>query len=184
MRTLLIVALGVLTTVVLIANVAKSTPPSPPPIGSVYPLGYASPSASYVPIAVDANGNVNVNSAQNDTGPASPVTCDSTMPIDYGSMATHQLVPLSSGKKIYICSLSFATSGIVNVKFVEGTGSNCAVLGMNPEVTGPFPMLAGENVAMGSGVGMVAETQDASQELCINLSASVQTSGVLTYTQY
>jgi hypothetical protein len=163
MQKLWLAAPLVLAAIILAVSVARSTPPSPPPIGSVYPLGYASPSANYVPLAVDANGNAIVDAYQNSTGAVVPATGET--PFAYEQMAnatTRFITGGTTNKKFHITSFDIETSGSETISIVTGNSTanggaaNCG--SSQATVWGPSVMVAGETVARGGGTGDVITT--------------------------
>lgn len=98
--------------------------------------------------------------------------------ISLSSAATTQLVALTSGQVIYVCSYDFIANGTVNVTFQEGTGTNCGT-GTTAK-TGAYPLTAQAGLVR-TATGAVQWKTGTGSALCLTLSAAVQTSGVLTY---
>ena len=118
------------------------------------------------------------NSSGNLTG---LIACDKSVSISTATSGSTQLVALVSGQIIYVCGYNFMANGAVNVKLLYGTGAACAT---GPtDLTGAYNLTAQTGVAYGHGVGTVTRTA-ANNALCVNLSAAIQVSGIVTYTQF
>ncbi len=150
-----------------------------------------------VTIASDSTGQVNATEG-GATGSAVParagysgavssgnlagiIACDSSVVINVSTAVTTQLVALTSGQTIYVCSFSFMSAGTTNVTFEYGTGTLCAT-GLTT-LTGAYNLTAQTGVSQGSGLGTVFRTA-AGNALCIVNSAAVQVSGVVSYTKF
>lgn len=110
------------------------------------------------------------------------VFCSSSVAISDNSSSTTQLIPLSAGKKIYVCGYDFMAAGAVNVTLESATAASCG--GAVTALTGSYPMLAGNYVSKPNSdiPAFIVPSGDA---LCISLSVgSIQVSGVLTYGQF
>ncbi len=109
------------------------------------------------------------------------IGCDKSVVINAATSGSTQLVALVSGQVIYVCGYNFMAGGTANVKLLYGTGTNCGTGAT--DLTGPYPLIAQTGVSYGNGEGTVFRTASANA-LCVNLSAAVQVSGVVTYTQF
>lgn len=118
------------------------------------------------------------NSSGNLTG---IIACDSSVFLDMATATTTQLVALSSGKSIYICSYDIQSNGTASVKLVYGTGSNCGT--GTTQLTSNLDLTAQTGLSRGSGLGMLAKTA-ASNALCATSSAAVNVHVDVTYTQF
>jgi hypothetical protein len=116
------------------------------------------------------------NSSGNLTG---IIACDSSVFLDMATATTTQLVALSSGKSIYICSYDIQSNGTASVKLVYGTGSNCGT--GTTQLTSNLDLTAQTGLSRGSGLGMLAKTA-ASNALCATSSAAVNVHIDVTYT--
>lgn len=92
-----------------------------------------------------------------------------------------ELVALTSGNVIYICGFSFMVSAAANVRLVYGTGSACAT--GETGITGAYPMLANQGIAVGSAGAILGKTA-ASNALCIETSAAANVAGIVTYAKF
>jgi hypothetical protein len=52
--------------------------------------------------------------------------CSTFATFNLSASGNTEIVPLSGGKKIIVCTVLFATAIAEDIKFTEGTGSNCA----------------------------------------------------------
>jgi len=136
-------------------------------------LGWASVAAAQIP----------TNIAQ--IGGATPITarCDdpakvTTVAITTATSGNTQLVALSSNQTVYVCGYDFIAGGTVNVLFNYGTGSACGTGTTN--LTGAYPLVAQAGLVR-PNTGSVQVKSAVSNAFCINLSANVQVSGMLTY---
>ena len=102
-----------------------------------------------------------------------------------GALFTHQnlsgsgntqLVAASGSTKIYVLEVQFATGTAEDVKFTEGTGSNCAMGAA--DVTGLYKSIS--TFDFGNGVEGLPYTATGGDALCINQSAS-QAAGVTVW---
>ncbi len=109
------------------------------------------------------------------------IACDSSVAINTATAGTTQLVALTAGQTIYVCGWDFIANGTVTVKFVSGTGTACGT--GTADLTGPYPLTAQAGLARGGGLGTIARAA-VGTALCINLSAAVQVSGMVSYTKF
>lgn len=109
------------------------------------------------------------------------IACDSSVVISVSTAVTTQLVALTSGQTIYVCSFSFMSAGTTNVTFEYGTGTLCST-GLTT-LTGAYNTTAQTGVSQGSGLGTIFRTA-ASNALCIVNSAAVQVSGIVSFTKF
>lgn len=109
-----------------------------------------------------------------------PVTTH-TSAFNQSTSGTFQIVPLTSGKSLYITHLDFLASGTVNLSFIYGTGTNCAV--NNGTIAGSYPLTAGIGMAVGTGVGS-PYTIPPSQEVCIVLDQPVIVGGSVSWSVF
>jgi hypothetical protein len=98
--------------------------------------------------------------------------------IDTASSGNVELVALTSSQIVYVCGYDVQAHGTVGVQFIYGTGTACATGETN--LTGVYNLEAREGLVRSNG-GAVQFKTAASNALCIELSAAIQVSGVLTY---
>ena len=91
-----------------------------------------------------------------------------------------QLVALSGSTIIYVCAYNVIAAGTVNVRLISGTGTVCAT-GLTAR-TGTYQLTAQTGIAVANGGGVQLKTA-AGEALCIDVSAAVTASGLLTYVQ-
>lgn len=101
--------------------------------------------------------------------------------IDSAAATTAQIVALSTTKAIFVTSFNLYAAGTGTIKFVYGTGTNCATGGT--DLTGAYPMKDAGNISVGSGLGYVLFVP-IGKALCITTSATAQISGSLSYAQF
>ena len=121
-------------------------------------------------------------------GNAYVTVCDSSVSINTSTsgVSSAALINGVSGKQIRVCAIGFAGNGSVTVSLPWSTATSCT----SPTYTGmpfgsggvPLPQ-AGFAFAMGYGVGELFHVP-AGDSLCINLSAAVAVTGIITYTVF
>lgn len=87
--------------------------------------------------------------------------------------------PAVSGKSIYLTQLTIAGVATAVFTLTEGTGTNC---GTNPVVIYTATFIAGEQVSIGDGTGVVAVVGP-SLDLCITI-ATAAAPGWLSIAQF
>jgi hypothetical protein len=96
---------------------------------------------------------------------------------------TTEIVALSGSTRIYVCSYSILTSAAANVKFVDGTGSNCAT--SQSDVSSNMHFLTTmPGISRGSGQGMLLKTSTDGDALCVTSSAAVNVDIDIAYTRF
>lgn len=145
-------------------------------LGGTATTGQAVPSTA-VYIAAGSDGGLSAGTAAT-TG---LISCNSSVAISAASSGNNQLVALTSGETVYICGYELVAAGTVDVQFITGTGTACATNEFDE--TGAMPLVANSGLVSRSPfwTGMAGLAGDA---FCIELSASVQVSGVLYYTKF
>lgn len=102
--------------------------------------------------------------------------CPNQAAISYSSTSgSVEIAPLSAGKRVVICFVSFShDTASVNVKFVQGTGTNCG--------TGATD-ISGAHGSTQSGVFSFVEplTGLVGRAVCLNFSATVTGGGLIKY---
>jgi hypothetical protein len=91
-----------------------------------------------------------------------------------------EIVALTSGNVIYVCSYSFVVSAAASVRLVYGTGTACAT--GETGLTGAYPFAANGGIAISGGAVLMKTA--ASNALCIETSTSVNVHGHVTYAKY
>jgi hypothetical protein len=93
-----------------------------------------------------------------------------------------------SAKKTYICAMTLVVGAASAISVIEGTGAACttaseaAVIGSTTAANG-LSLIANGGLTLGSGVGSVATTATAANNICILSSVSVQFGGNISYVQ-
>lgn len=90
-----------------------------------------------------------------------------------------QIVGLTGGQIIRICHVSLASDALTDITFQYGTGSNCGT-GTNT-IAGPYKNVTALSFTFGPESAL---RTIASNEFCINSSATVTIGGVVTYAKY
>lgn len=108
--------------------------------------------------------------------------CDTTAVIDTAAIGNTQLVALTTSETIFICGWQLTVGGAVSVQWIYGTGSACAT--GETDLTAAMPFLANGDTWSDTSVFYKGMKGALSNAFCIELSAAVQTSGVLYYTKY
>ena len=106
--------------------------------------------------------------------------------ISYQTTTSLQLVGLSTGKLIYVCSLALIGSTATVFSLTSGIGTACAtstaaVMGSSTATNG-ISLAANGGLTLGGGAGTVA-IAPASSELCIIQSGAGNLSGNITVVQ-
>lgn len=101
--------------------------------------------------------------------------------ISIASGTTTEIVPLLTGKQIYVTSFDLVTTAANTFKFVYGTGTACAT--GTTDLTGAYGLTTFSVVTKGNGMGAVLFVP-AGNALCAVTSTSAQTSGSVSYSQF
>ena len=110
------------------------------------------------------------------------ISCDKSAIYDASTTGSTQMVAISGSTTIYICGYSIFVGGTAtNVKFVYGTGSNCATSPAN--ITPAYQLVANTGIVDGSLFFRGLKTI-ASQALCINASGANAVQAIVYYTQF
>lgn len=152
--------------------------------GTSTSLGQKTMAAS-VPVVVASNqSNLPTNTVQlggvaidaNSNGDAGVInSCTTFALFNLSGSGNTQIVAASAAKKIIVCSVDFATGTPEDVKFTEGTGSNCA--SGTADVTGLYKNIsARSHDAMG-----LSYTATAGDALCLNQANSQALGGTIWY---
>ena len=111
-----------------------------------------------------------------------------TMSTPINVTANTQIISGASGKQTYICSINLISSAADNVALVEGTGSTCGtstagMAGGSTAATG-WNFAANGGLTLGSGIGIVARTATAADNVCLLVSDGGQVSGAIVWAQF
>ena len=97
--------------------------------------------------------------------------------------ASGQVLAGTSSKKTYVCHLEIVTATAQNIALVEGTGTVCAtsIAGMAGGTTAAtgWNFAANGGINLGNGASSVAAEATNADNICLLLSSTGQTSGVL-----
>jgi hypothetical protein len=165
------------------ANVLSSALPPGAATAANQEVTAAGTSASSAQAVQGVTGGVPVPTSSANTGGSltSIVQAGASVAINISSTGATQLVPAVSGKTIYVTEWNALAAGTTNITFEYGTGSNCGT--GTQALTGAYAFTAQTGAAPGSGLGPILIVP-ASNALCATLSAAVQVSGSLSYTQF
>jgi hypothetical protein len=133
----------------------------------------ASASGDYIAPKANAHGHQFVAALCNDATLTTSVAISST-----ALNGNAELVALTSNQTIYLCGFSWMVSATANVRLVYGTGTACAT--GETAITGAYPMVANQGIAVGSAGAIVAKGA-VSNAVCIETSAAADVRGLLTY---
>ncbi len=102
--------------------------------------------------------------------------------------ANTQIISGAPGKQTYLCSINLISGAADNVALVEGTGTTCGtgtagIAGGTTAVTG-WNFAANGGLTLGNGLGMVARTATAADNVCLFVSGSAQVSGSIVWAQF
>jgi hypothetical protein len=110
-----------------------------------------------------------------------PITaCDSSAAVSVTAAATTQIVGLTSGRAIRVCSFTVGISLAGTYQWIAGTGSSCASTVTN--LTAAIPLATNGNDTVGSGLGELFKTPVAN-ELCL-AAVTGNVTGVVSYAVY
>jgi hypothetical protein len=136
-------------------------------------------SGNPIPMAGKGSGNARI-----------PIVCDNWKPFSFASTSNQLLVSGTASKKIYICSINIVVAAATNVALVEGTTTTNAcdtgtagMAGGATAATG-WNFAANGGLAQGAGMGAIAITATAADNVCLFASAANQVSGVISWTQF
>jgi hypothetical protein len=115
------------------------------------------------------------------TGPRPFLFCDKSVSIDTASSGETQLVALLNGQSIYVCGLDWISTSALSVNFTYGTGAACGTGTTNLEGAQATAANGGKVIPVSPVPKWILP---AGRALCINLSASTQVSGSVTYGQF
>jgi len=156
------------------------------------------PDGDYVPCRVNARGAVWVgletaldkaidSVAVFGANTTAPIHCTNTAFLNMTTATTTEIVALSGSTIIYVCGYSIVSEGdiVTTVKFVGGTGSNCAT-SQDDRSSGKI-LTAGATVGtnFSTGGGSVAvKTSTAGDALCITQSGAANIGIDISYAQF
>lgn len=109
------------------------------------------------------------------------VQASNSVAISVSTATTTEVIPLVSGKRIYVTSWDIIAGGTGTITIKYGTGSSCGT--GTTSLTGAYPLIAQAGIVKGNGLGAVLFVP-AGNALCITTSAAVQMSGSLSYVQF
>ncbi len=101
--------------------------------------------------------------------------------IAVSSATTAEIIAAVSGKIIYISNWNVISSAAGTLKFVYGTGTNCAT---DPtDLTGAYTFGTSTVISVGNGIGSII-TVPPGKALCITSASTINAQGSLSYSQF
>jgi hypothetical protein len=159
-------------------------------LGSPTDYGTA-PSGSTEVIGVNADvtntPSVNLSQINGSTAYADPCQVNTPSAATISITANGQIITGTSGKQTYVCYMMYVTATAQNIALVEGTGTTCGT--STTGMAGGSTAATGQNWAAnggfsgGDGRSWIFKTATAADNVCLLLSGSGQTSGVVKYVQ-
>jgi hypothetical protein len=112
------------------------------------------------------------------TNLSTPCTLSAPIELAPAGIGDQQLIALTAGKAIRVCSISLSASGAADLKFIQGTGANC--------VTGPANVTGTYRNVLSAVLGWQSNplTLASAQALCVNSSAAVNIGGLILYDKF
>jgi len=109
-----------------------------------------------------------------------PVDCPLSAAIELApaGVGNNQIVALTAGQSIRVCTISLASGGATDVGLVQGTGANCAV--GTAAVSGTYRNV----LSMALPFGVQPLRLGVGTALCLSSSAAVNIGGLVTYAKY
>lgn len=102
--------------------------------------------------------------------------CTNQASFNLSGSGNTQIVALSSSKNIRVCHISFSTTATEDIKFTNGTGSNCA--SGTADVTGLYKSVQSMALDFRNTSPLIVPVSNA---LCINQSATQALGGIVIY---
>ena len=109
------------------------------------------------------------------------IQCISSVTYDASTNGATELVPLATGKTIYVCGYTIVGGGTATVALKRGTGTACATSGAN--ITPAFSLVA-QTVVSDASPYFRGLATPVSNALCLITSAGVPIQAVVYYGQY
>jgi hypothetical protein len=114
------------------------------------------------------------------------IKCTNNAFLNMTTATTTEIVALSGSTVIYVCSFSIVSEGDAqtSVKFVSGTGTDCAT--SQADRSSGMILTAGATVGIsrGSGVGMVLKSDAGGDALCVTQSGAANIGVDISYAQF
>lgn len=111
-----------------------------------------------------------------------PVLCESSAVIDVSAGATDELVALTAGQTIYVCSFSISgDTAATTAQFKYGTGTTCGTGTVN--LTGVMRLADEGNISLSAGAGGTLFRTIAANALCLAATTGAVT-GFVSYSKF
>lgn len=108
--------------------------------------------------------------------------CDDQAFLDMTTATTTELVALTSGRKIYVCYWQISANGATTVTFKRGTGTNCNT--GTTTISNAVELTAQTGWTGGSGAGVIFDSRNAGDALCVTNSAGVNLHVFVRFAKY
>ena len=99
-----------------------------------------------------------------------------------------QIISGAVGKQTYLCGINLIAGAADNVALVEGTGTVCgtgtAGIACGTTAATGWNFAANGGLTSGNGVGIVARTATAADNVCLLVSTGAQVSGSIVWAQF
>lgn len=128
----------------------------------------------------------NVTVSANGATPVPIIQATASVPITFTAAGgPTQIIAASGSTKIYITHIHYVLSGVGTFALITGTGTNCGTGTTYLEGASGHPLsfAANSGISAGGGLGPIYITA-AGGEICAIYTGSVDTSGVISYTQF
>lgn len=110
-----------------------------------------------------------------------PTFCDTSAAVTVPANTTVELVALTAGRRVRVCSVAISISLTGSAQFVQGTGTNCGTGTAN--LSGAIALTTGIPLSMSSGSGSIILINTAANALCLS-AVTGNITGLISYSQY
>jgi len=115
------------------------------------------------------------------------INCNANAFLNMTAATTTQIVALSGSEDIFVCSYSIVSDGVTatDVKFVSGTGSDCAV--SQADRSSDLPLTAAADtvgISRAAGEGMILKSEAGGDALCVTSSGAATIGVDISYAQF
>lgn len=115
------------------------------------------------------------------------INCTANAFLNMTTATTTQIVGLVAAQDIFVCSYAIVSDGVTatDVKFVSGTGADCAV--SQADRSSDLPLTAATDtvgIARASGEGMIIKSDAAGDALCVTSSGAATIGVDISYAQF
>ena len=138
---------------------------------------------SAIPLSASAQSSQQLCYTTNGNNCVPAIQASNSKAIASNTGATFELIPLASGKAIYVTSFNVDVNGTETIQFKYGTGTTCGT--GTTVLTGVYSLTVGTNVVtVGNGLGVVLYVP-AGNSLCYTTTAGTTVvAGSVSYAQF